>query len=217
MNVDSAFKLMHKNRNIAKLKGDAGEDILLALCQKFTKNRRGCKIIHSYKHQYYTDSSGFTLWGNIKYKDGEYVTIEKPSYVDEIDVVLITPFRIFVIECKARSGTWNIFDHWVKQGSTMTDKSPICQAEKHARHLYPNIHEYLPDGNPDYIIPLTVFVDKAKIVDKRSKEFKYYIKALTANRFLATLKELNTPLDYLIDIDQLINYMKDIGEGDFYV
>lgn len=207
---------MHKNRHINKIKGEAGENILLALAQQYIKNRDDCTIIHSYKYPYYVDETGKVLTGNIKYENGEYKSLEKAGYFDEIDLVLITAYRIFAIECKARVGKWEIFDHWAKQNSKMVDKSPICQAEKHARHLYGSIHEVLPFGSKDYIIPITVYVDKCKIIDTRSKKFKKYVHVCNANTFINKIRALENPLKYNLDTKEIINYMMEIGEGDIY-
>ena len=207
---------MHKNRHLNKVKGEAGEKILLALAQQFTKNRTDCTIIHSYKYPYYVTEFNEVLWGNIKYEDGEYRRIQKEGYTDEIDLVIITAYRIFAIECKARVGRWDLFDPWAKQNSKMVDKSPIAQAEKHARHLYASIHELIPDGNPSYVIPLTVFVDKCKVSDKRSREFRSYVHMCTANTFVEKLKMLENPLEYNLETREIIDYMMEIGEGDIY-
>lgn len=216
MNVDKAFKTMHKNRHLNKVKGDAGEKILVALAQQFTKNRSDCTIIHSYKYPYYVDEFGEVIKGNIKYEDGEYKLLQKDGYNDEIDLVIITAYRMFAIECKARTGRWDIFNHWAKQNSKMVDKSPICQAEKHARHLYASLHEVIPHGNPKYIIPITVFVDRCKVSDKRSKDFKSYVNVCNANTFIHKLKMLDNPLQYNLDTAEIIDYMMQIGEGDIY-
>lgn len=216
MDVNKAFKLMHKNRKDNKKKGDAGEEISLALAQQYTKDRDDCTILHSYKYPYYIDPSGEVLSGNIKYENGEYHTIQRAGFEDEVDLIIITAYRIFAIEVKARSGKWHIFDHWSKQGGKMVDKAPVAQAEKHARHLYATVHEYLPDGDPKYIIPVVVYVDKSEIKDTRSKEFKNYVHVCNANTFIKKLKMLENPLKYNIDSKELIEHMLEVGDATVY-
>lgn len=216
MDVNKAFKLMHKNRQDNQKKGEAGEEISLALAQKYIRGRNDCTILHSYKYPYYVDEFEEVLTGNIKYEDGKYKTLQKESYNDEIDLVIITSYRIFVVEVKARVGKWLIYDHWAKQNSKVIDKSPITQAEKHARHLYATIHEYLPDGDPRYIIPVVVYVDKSEIKDTRSKEFKNYVTVCTANNFIKKLRLLENPLKYNIDTKELIDFMKEVGDCTVY-
>lgn len=216
MDVNKAFKLMHKNRKDNQKKGELGENISLALAQKYTSGRDDCIILHSYKYPYYVDEFEEVLPGNIKYIDKEFKTLQKESYSDEIDLVIITAYRIFAIEVKARVGKWLIYDHWAKQNSKMVDKSPVAQAEKHARHLYATIHEYIPDGNPKYIIPVVVYVDKSEIKDTRSKEFKNYVAVCTADTFIKKLKMLENPLKYNIETKELLEFMMEVGEGTVY-
>ena len=65
----------------------------------------------------------------------------------------------------------------------------------HARHLLSGIFEALPDGDENYIVPIVVFVDRCKLVDKRSKWQREYIHKATLNKFADVLSANNTPLN----------------------
>ena len=208
--IAEAYATLNKCRTVAKDKGDAGEEILMALAKEYQEDYP-CVILWSYSYPYSSNRNGQLYTGNIKLQNGEFIELTKEGYNDEIDLVIVTNYRVFVIECKARSGTWVLYDHWAKQNSVDVDKSPISQCEKHARHLYPLIYEYLPDGKPEYIVPLTVFVDKCKLTDKRGAFDRKYIKATIANKFKSVLQANDTPLEYQIDIKHLVDFMLQKG------
>lgn len=209
--VNKAMSKMNKFRKDYQVKGTAGEEAVLALLQNY-QSRYGGTIFHSFEYEYSKKRDGSNYPGNVKYQDGKFIEISgNASTRDEIDLLYVTQNRIFVIECKARSGKWNFFDHWAKQQGKMVDKSPIAQSEKHARHLYYLLYEYLPDGKPEYIVPITVFVDKVVIEDARSAEYKNYITVAIINNFIKKLSEEDTPLKYRLMTDKVVERLKRNG------
>lgn len=153
--------------------------------------------------------------GNLFYdKDSKHIThVANDGGIDEIDIVLATSFRIFLIEVKTyRRKNIRLTNTWEYKGNTPVDKAVITQTEKHARQFYYNFYPYIPEGNPDYIIPLIVFVDDCKVTDKRDIEFKSYLPVCTLNKLNKLISELDTPLDDgLIDLDALMKGIKSIS------
>lgn len=206
--VDEAYKLLNKVRGNSKEKGNAGEDIALAIAKKF-QQKVDCAIFHSYSYPYQIMKSGRPYQGNLFWVNGKYEHKTDASYPDEIDILVVTDLRIFAIEVKARTGKWTIDDEWVSQNNKKDEKSVVIQAEKHARHFYHFINELLPEGVENYIVPVIVFVDKAKIIDRRTYEFKENVNVVIANTLLEWLFENNSPLAYKLNKPRIIRYLKE--------
>lgn len=187
-----------------KGKGDLGEEAVLSLCYD-RKQRSGVGLLYqSFMYPYQSTRNGVVYTGNIKYENEKFVEYTKGEINDEIDVLYITPYRIFVIEVKSYGARrLEVYDHWFNYNGTPVDKSPITQAEKHARHLYHAIYDVIPDGNPVYIVPIVCFVDKCQILDDREEYFQNYIPVSVLNNFLAVIERNNTPLEYNLDLDQI--------------
>lgn len=185
-------------------KGNLGEEAVLAICYD-RKEKAGAGLLYqSFMYPYQTDRSGRCFVGNIKYENGDFVEYTSESINDEIDVLYITPYRIFPIEVKSyKARSLDIYEHWFNRGSTPVDKSPIMQAEKHARHLYHALYDVLPDGNPSYIQPMVCFVDKCKVRDDRSQHFVDYVPVCVLNNLLSTINKYNKPLPYNLDLEQI--------------
>lgn len=214
--IDEMYKRMNENRNIAKEKGNIGENIILAILQDYQQVRPDSFIAHSFRYSLQSDRNNNVYPGNIKKIGGVYQEITRESLEDEIDLVLVTPYRILAIEAKARTGTWSLYDHWTSQNSTPCEKSPITQTEKHARHLYHLLHEVLPDGRPEYIVPITVFVDKAKIVDSRSSLMKSYVKIAVANTLKQLVYNNDVALQYKLNLREIRKVMENNGTANYY-
>jgi hypothetical protein len=218
LTVNKALAIMNKNRTDYKEKGLQGELALLAILQSY-QDVRGGVILHSFTYPYASDRQSRNYAGNI-YLDvstGKYRDIRGNSGTqDEIDLLYITPFRIFVIEAKARSSRWKLYNHWVKQSGNILEKSPLAQTEKHARHLYHHLFEYIPEQAQEYIVPITVFVDKASVEDSRSPEFKNYIIAAIANNAKVKIQSNDTPLKYMLDVEAILAKLNNIGKGTIY-
>lgn len=187
-----------------KEKGDLGEEAVLSICYD-RKEKTGTGLLYqSFMYPYQTTRSGRCYTGNIKYENGDFVEYTDDSINDEIDVLYITPYRIFAIEVKSyKARSLDVYEHWFNRGSTPVDKSPIMQAEKHARHLYHALYDVLPDGEPKYIQPLVCFVDKCRVRDDRSQHFIDYVPVCILNNLLATINAYNTPLEYNLDLEQI--------------
>lgn len=214
LTVDQALRLMQANKNIAKAKGDYGEAAAIAVLRDYCNLRgSGTFLLHSFMYPYAKDKHGNIYKGNINYSKGKYVHIPgRDNTNDEIDLLLVTTNRIFAIEVKARTGKWDLFDYWTKQKSTMVDKSPIAQAEKHVRHLYHQIYEYIPDGDPKYIVPLTVFVDKATIVDARNDTDKRLYPVAILNNLKKVIMEYDQPQGYALHLTDIKKRLRNIGK-----
>lgn len=187
-----------------KEKGDLGEEAVLAICNERKQKTGNGLLYQSYMYPYQTNRSGVCYTGNIKYENEQFVEYTNDSINDEIDVLYVTPYRIFVIEVKSyKARSLDVYEHWFNRNSTPVDKSPIAQAEKHARHLYHAIYDVLPDGNPKYIVPMVCFVDKCRVRDDRSEHFRDYVPVCILNNLLKTLNKYNTPLEYNLDLTHL--------------
>lgn len=174
-------------------KGVFGEKAALRVCEEIYQQCGGI-LYHSYT---YKSSPG--LPGNIKRgPDGFYLM--PVGSVTEIDVLLVTPFKVFPLEIKAYKANRIVLTDERISGCAVTEKSPIHQNEMHCRHLYPDLVRALPEGSTKYIEPVVVFVDKCTLEDNRSSWQKAYIKAATLNTLRSCLVTLNRPLEYRIDL-----------------
>lgn len=209
-------KILASMRQSGKLqdwkgKGDAGEDAVLNICLE-RQRRMGGLLYQSFEYPYQSDRSGKTYTGNIKFENNQYLeyTESNRQLYDEIDILFVTDYRIFAIEVKSYHADIRIYDHWFDKNKDPVDKSPITQAEKHARHLYHAIHDVLPDGKPQYIVPICCFVDRCKIKDERSDTMRYYVPISILNNFKQRLMEYNTPLEYNLDLSSVKNKLSEI-------
>lgn len=201
MNKTSA--ILDKMRSAGKMKdmkakGDLGEEAVLQLCYQRKEKIGNGLLYQSFKYPYQTNRQNQPYLGNIKYDSSvnKILDFTKDSFEDEIDVLYITPYRIFPIEVKSYRAKLEVNDMWFLYNGGLVEKSPVAQAEKHARHLYHAIYDVLPDGRPEYIVPIVCFVDKCKVKDTRSEYNRTYIPACILNNFLSTINKNNTPLEY---------------------
>lgn len=217
--INKTLAQMRKSGKLMDMKGkgDAGEEAVLNICLE-RQRRMGGLLYQSFSYPYQTNREGKTYTGNIKREGGGYVEYTESSVqlIDEIDVLYVTDYRIFAIEVKSYHAKIKVYDHWFNKNGQPVDKSPIAQAEKHARHLYHALYDVIPDGKPQYIVPMCCFVDRCTIVDDRSSEMRYYIPISILNNFKKKLMEYNTPLDYNLDLkaikDKLANVSTSIGK-----
>lgn len=201
--INDVLADMRKAGKVAdmKEKGNLGEEAVLAICYDRKQKVGNGLLFQSFMYPYQTSRDGVCYTGNIKYEDGNFVEYTDDSINDEIDVLYITPYRVFAIEVKSYSARkLDVYEHWFNRNGSPVDKSPIAQAEKHARHFYHAVYDVLPDGNPNYIIPLVCFVDKCKVRDDRSEYFRDYVPVCILNTLLKTINKYNTPLEYNIDL-----------------
>lgn len=214
MGINDVLANMRKAGKIEDMhvKGDLGEEAVLSLCYERKQKTENGLLYQSFMYPYQSSRSGVVFTGNIKFENGQFVEYTDKSINDEIDVLYITPYRVFPIEVKSyHARTLDVYEHWFNRNSSPVDKSPISQAEKHARHLYHAIYDVIPDGNPSYIQPMVCFVDRCKVRDDRSDHFVDYIPVCILNNFLRTLNKYNTPLQYNLDltaIEKKLNQVK---------
>lgn len=195
-----------------KEKGNLGEDAVLDLCLGIKRACNGI-LIQSFEYPYASNAQGKNYTGNIKLENGQFVEYtDQKGLQDEIDILLITGFRIFPIEVKSYKANIRIYDHWMERdnngpsmpsGMQKVDKSPIAQCEKHARHLYHQIYEVLPDGRPEYIVPMVCFVDRCTVDDDRSARCQAYLPVTILNTLRQTIYNYNTPLQWGLDLNAL--------------
>lgn len=194
-----------------KEKGTEGENAVRAVLLSL-QDTSNIIFYSSFEYPYSSDRNGKNYTGNIFFSEGKYTEItDKKGLHDEIDLLYITPYRIFAIEVKSyHARKLRAYDHWMDREGVPMEKSPIAQAEKHARMLYHAIYEYIPNGDPKYIVPLCVFVDRCTFIDDRSPAMKEYIPCTILNNLKKTIVSLNKPLEYQIDLDSLHQRLENI-------
>lgn len=202
--VNAILKHMHTQGTIEK--GTTGELGVTKICENIYQKQGGI-LYHSYEYKVDKD-----LAGNIKKKDGQ-LFVENLGSTTEIDVLLVTPFRIFPIEVKAyRANKITLKDDGI-YGCAVTDKSPVHQNEMHCRHLYSHIFKCMPDGDTEYIVPIVCFVDKAEVEDKRSSWQKDYIKVSILNTLEDTIIANNNPGKFRLNLKAIDQALKDASTG----
>lgn len=201
--VDALLKEMHSKNGVEK--GDPGERAVLKLCESIYQQQGGI-LYHSFTYKVDKD-----LAGNIKKDENDgHLYIENLGSTTEIDILLVTPFRVFPIEVKAYRAKEIVISDRGIAGCFKTDKSPVHQNEMHCRHLYSYLFKALPNGDTSYIVPIVCLVDEARVVDERSEWQREYIKLCTLNTLRKTLIQYNTPGDYKLNLTSVDNTLKEI-------
>lgn len=208
--VNSIFRDLDAAAGDIKAKGTCGEKAVLRICEEFYQKGGGI-LYHSYTYKVDPEQAG-----NIKKSDNGRLYLENLGSTTEIDVLLVTPFRIFPIEVKTYAVSGNtvirLTDEGI-EGCYKTDKSPVHQNEMHCRHLYSQIYRVLPEGKTEYIKPIVVFVDKCKLKDDRSTWQKQYIPVAILDNIYALIKTLNKPCEYRLDLDLVDNALNECCTG----
>lgn len=213
--VNAILKDMRKQGKLKdmKAKGDAGEDAVLQLVLE-RKRQTGGLVFQSYRYPYQQNRQGVTYLGNIKLEGDQFVeyTDARNGRIleDEIDILYITPYRIIPIEVKSYHAKLLLKDSWMWKQGTPVDKSPVAQAEKHARHLYHALYDVIPDGRPEYIRPIACFVDRCTLIDERTDDEINYLPCCILNNLKSTLVQVNTPLRYNLDLDTILLKLKEV-------
>jgi hypothetical protein len=192
---------MHQSRGADK--GTPGEQAVFSICEEIYQ-RCGGLLYHSYAYKCDPD-----LPGNIKKGENGHLFVERTGSFTELDVLLITPYRVFPIEVKAYRAREIILTDDGMSGAAHNDKSPVHQNEMHCRHLYPHLYKVLPKGETKYIIPMVCFVDKCTIRDNRSTEQRDYIKMTVLNTLGKDIMQLNRPGEYLLNLQTISQVLKD--------
>lgn len=183
-----------------KQKGNKGEEAVFTLCERLYQ-RQGGILYHSYA--YAVDKK---LPGNIKTDEGK-PRLEKLGNLTEIDILYVSPYKIFAIEVKSYRAKQIILTDDGMSGAAHNDKSPVHQNEMHCRHLYSNIFRAVPDES--YIVPIVVFVDECKLVDKRSDWQKVYIKKSILNNMQEVIVNENKPSKYALNLQLVDKVLKE--------
>lgn len=186
-------------------KGVYGELAAFTICEEIYQ-RCGGLLYHSYAYK--VDPA---LPGNIKSQQGvPQLYIENLGNFTEIDILLVTPHRIFPIEVKAYKSKKITLTDSAIAGCAVTNKSPIHQHEMHCRHLYSGIYSAIPQGKVEYIVPVVTFVDECKVVDIRSIEQRRYIYCSVLNSLKQVIAQYNTPSSFALDLDAISRVLKSI-------
>lgn len=212
--VNKILKQMHNNQSTAK--GSFGEQAVVAICEEFYQSMGGI-LIHSYSYKVDPMAAG-----NIKKNDSGKLYIENLGSSTEIDVLYVSPYRVFPIEVKAYKAKDIVFTNDAIAGCYKTDKSPEHQNEMHCRHLYSFLYRGLPNGGTtqqinskfgvvatNYIVPIVCMVDKATITDNRDDFHRDYIKLCVLNTLKDTIEKYNTPLDYKLNLSLIDKLLKE--------
>lgn len=191
-----------------KEKGAIGEKAVFDLMHEYRTTHGGI-LKRGFTFPYASNRQSKIYLGNIFWSEAEqrYYDITR-QYNDEIDILYISNYRIFVIEVKAyHDNTIVITDQWMERQGKKVEKSPLTQAEKHARHLYHQLYELLPNGAPDYISPIVCLVDESTIDDRRSEHMREYLPVRVLDGEFGLMKlvrELDKKLgEYTLDLEAI--------------
>lgn len=207
MDVNSILSRMRQSGTIEK--GAQGEE---AVWSVLADRPNKALLYNSVRYPYQSNRQSVTYLGNIKYEDGNFIDVTSESLEDEIDEIYITPYRIFLIEVKSyHVKRIDVYDHWINRVDEPMDKSPVTQAEKHARHFYHAMHSVIPDGNPEYIKPIVCFVDRTIIRDARDEHFQRYIPICTLNKLNSTIDANDKPLGFKLNLNAIDEQIKRIA------
>lgn len=195
-------------QKLAKLndenKGSLGEEIVFEVVKRYQKKRGNLILLRSVSYPYIPHVAG-----NIKLIDSEYKHFSDSNTEDEVDIIVISSYRIFLIEVKAYRYQVTFTDEWTYRPKGPIEKSIPIQAEKHARHFYYNFFHTLPDGNSNYIIPMIVLADKSTIIDNRNSNMKQYIPITNLNNLNKTISDRDTPLEYELNTPEILKAIKE--------
>ena len=191
-----------------KAKGTAGEDAALDIVHAY-RSKRGGILKRGFMYPYASNRQNQVYLGNIFWDEEKQKFYDVTRQLeDEIDILYISHYRIFAIEVKAYHDHTIVVDKaWMTRKGKRVDKSPFAQAEKHARHLYHQLYDVIPDGDPAYILPIVCFVDESTIDDQRPTEMQHYLPATVLNTLKQTMLNHDMPVDqthfYTLDLDMI--------------
>lgn len=209
----AAMRAAGRARDIKK-KGAAGELAALDIVHTYRAVRGGL-LKQGFTYPYASNRQGKTYLGNIFWDEeaGRFYDLTR-QLNDEIDILYISNYRIFPIEVKSYHDSTMVVEHgWLYRQGRRVEKSPYAQAEKHARHLYHQLYDVIPDGDPRYIIPMVCFVDACRVDDKRSPEMQYYLPTVPLSSLKTVLMDRDTPVgEYTLDLSTIEKKLKSIEQ-----
>lgn len=201
--IEQNLKEMHSKKGTDK--GTPGEDTVFYAVEELYLKMGGL-LYHSLNIPVDPD-----LPGNIKNDNGQLHTVGLSSSGTECDVVYVTNHRIFLLEVKAYASNKITLTTDAITGVRVTNKSPLHQNEMHCRHFYSIFIEAIPNGREEYIVPITVFVDKCTIEDKRETEDKQINHIAVLNNIKKQILRLNTPVEegIMLDLEGVARIVED--------
>lgn len=200
--INKCLKDMHTQSSTGK--GSYGEQAVFKICEGFYQTNGGI-LYHSYSYKTDPEKAG-----NIKKANDGHLFVENLGNMTEIDVLYISKHRVYPIEVKAyKAKQITLTDDGI-EGCYKTDKSPVHQNEMHCRHMYSGLYRALPNGNTDYVIPIVCFVDKCKVIDKRSPAQKKYIYCTVLNNLRKFIKSMDKPGEFDLDLDTIDNVLNEM-------
>lgn len=203
MNVSSILKKMHSVTDVRE-KGNLGEEACIAAIKPYAEANSGI-ILQSLQYPCATNRQGVEYGGNLKLKDG-VVFAEPHGGHDEIDIVLITDRRIFLVEVKSYGNAkLLITDDWFFRNGTPYEKDLANQTEKHCRHFYHTFYEYIPDGIPGYIVPVLCSVDKSTVINQSHDKIAISV----LNNVCKVIGQHDKVSKYSIDVNALMKAIKE--------
>lgn len=196
-----------------KAKGAAGEAAVMEIVHEY-RSKRGGILKQGFMYPYASNRQSQLYLGNIFWnaEEGRYVDVTR-QFNDEIDVLYISHHRIFPIEVKSyHDRNIVITNQWMTRSGEKVDKSPMAQAEKHARHLYHQLYDVIPDGDPSYICPMVCLVDECTVDDQRTTEMEYYMPVIALNEVMQTLmdRDMLHKSGYTLDLAMIEKKLKSI-------
>lgn len=198
-----------------KAKGAAGEAAALDVVHEY-RTKRGGILKSGFMYPYASNRQNQVYLGNIFWDEEKQRFYDVTRQLnDEIDILYISHYRIFAIEVKAyHDDTMVITDGWMERQGKRVEKFPHAQAEKHARHLYHQLYDVIPFGDPRYLCPMVCFVDRSTIDDRRSDKMQFYLPTVPLDRLKQTLMDRDLPIDgvnlYTLDLDMIEKKLKAI-------
>lgn len=220
MSVDTINKRLREMRAAGKVKdikakGAAGEAAAFDIVHEY-RTKRGGILRQGFMYPYASDRQSKVYLGNIFWDEEKQRYYDMTKQLnDEIDILYISNYRIFVIEVKAyHDKSIVVTDSWMMRQGKKVEKSPFAQAEKHARHLYHQLYDVIPFGDPRYIVPVVCFVDESVIDEKRSSKMQYYLPMTVLDNLRQLLIDRDLPVDgencYTLDLAMIEKKLKSI-------
>lgn len=204
MNQNKIDKLLYELSKVNdEKKGEIGENLAFEVLKKYKNKKKGSVLITSLTYPYCSN-----VPGNLKLINNRLKYFSDTETDDEVDLVLITPFRIFLCEVKAYRYKIELTNEWTFRSKGAIEKSIPTQAEKHARHFYYNYYDIIPNGKSDYIIPLIIIADKSEILDRRDKFWREYVPITNINHLNKTISIFDKPLEYKLDVKKILEVLK---------
>jgi hypothetical protein len=219
MSADSVNQHLLQMRIAGKLanvkeKGAAGELAALDIVHEY-RAKHGGILKSGFIYPYASNRQSQIYLGNIFWdsEQQQYVDITR-QFDDEIDILYISNCRVIPIEVKSyHDKNIVLTNQWMTRGGVKVEKSPLAQAEKHARHLYHQLYDVLPEGKPKYIQPLVCFVDSCTIHDERSAAMQDYMPVTILNNLKTTLYEVDVAQEYTLNLEMVERKLKAVEKA----